>query len=199
MQFRSFLIAFCALVLVLPLTSHAFISNDVLEVENARRISDRAKRALQIRHLSDRGNSQAMVELGAYYRAGSGVAKDETEAKRLFQKAADLGNPWAMKALGNHEMALKTFLKEADRGDGNSSYGIALMYMFGKGVQKNNAETTRWLQKASEQGSINAMYMLGLEYQDSNRDEAIRLFRKAASLGHGNAAAMAQELEAKIR
>ena len=36
----------------------------------------------------DKGSSAAMVELGILYAAGSGVAKDETQARQLFERAA---------------------------------------------------------------------------------------------------------------
>lgn len=197
MNFRTMKIAVA--LLLAPFSSYAFITNDVLEVENTQRISDINERVQQFRRLAEKGNTYAMVNLGVAYKNGSGVPKDQAEANRLYQKAASLGNPNAMKALGNYDAALKVLLKESESGNGNSSYGIALMYMFGKGVQKNNEETTRWLRKASDQGSMNASYMLGLEYKSSNREEAIRLFRKAGSLGHSGAAAMARELEASSR
>lgn len=197
MNFRAIKIAFA--LLLAPLSSHAFITNDVLEVENAFRIKDINERVQQYRRLAEKGNTYAMVNLGVAYQIGSGVPKDQAEANRLYQQAASLGNPHAMKALGNYDAALKVLLKESDSGNGNSSYGIALMYMFGKGVQQSNQETTRWLRKASDQGSMNASYMLGLEYKGTDREEAIRLFRKAGSLGHGGASAMVRELEASPR
>ncbi len=198
MDFRSVAVIVIGL-LVAPLSSHAFVTKEVLEVQSTRRINNIGERIQQLRRLAENGNTYAMVNLGVAYQSGSGVSKDIAEANRLYQKAASLGNPWAMKTLGNHEAALKVFSKESENGDGNSSYGIALMYMFGTGVQKSNEETTRWLHKASEQGSMNAMYMLGLQYKETNREEAIRLFRKAATLGHSNASAMVHDLEANSR
>src|SRR5262249_1572812 len=45
------------------------------------------------RKAADRGSTSAMVELGVLLATGSGVAKDEAQAKKLFERAAEGGNP----------------------------------------------------------------------------------------------------------
>src|SRR5215813_3930804 len=45
------------------------------------------------RKAADRGSTSAMVELGVLLATGSGVAKDEAQAKKLFERAAEAGNP----------------------------------------------------------------------------------------------------------
>src|SRR5713226_6419122 len=45
------------------------------------------------RKAADKGSTSAMVELGVHYGTGVGVAKDEAQARKLFQRAADAGNP----------------------------------------------------------------------------------------------------------
>lgn len=47
------------------------------------------------RKAADKGSSAAMVELGVAYATGAGVAKDEAQARKLFEKAAQAGNPVA--------------------------------------------------------------------------------------------------------
>ena len=44
------------------------------------------------RKAADKGNSAAMVELGALLASGSAGPKDETEARTLFARAAQAGN-----------------------------------------------------------------------------------------------------------
>src|SRR5260221_10897833 len=41
----------------------------------------------------DKGSTSAMVELGVHYGTGVGVAKDEAQARKLFERAANAGNP----------------------------------------------------------------------------------------------------------
>src|SRR5215468_2569705 len=45
------------------------------------------------RKAADKGSTSAMVELGVLYGTGAGVAKDEAQARKLFEKAAQAGNP----------------------------------------------------------------------------------------------------------
>src|SRR6266480_3986959 len=45
------------------------------------------------RKAADRGSTTAMVELGVLLATGSGVPKDQAEARKLFERAAAAGNP----------------------------------------------------------------------------------------------------------
>ena len=45
------------------------------------------------RKAADKGSTSAMVELGVLYGTGAGVAKDEGQARKLFERAAQAGNP----------------------------------------------------------------------------------------------------------
>jgi TPR repeat protein len=45
------------------------------------------------RKAADKGSTSAMVELGVMLATGSGVAKDEAQARKLFERAAAGGNP----------------------------------------------------------------------------------------------------------
>lgn len=45
------------------------------------------------RKAADKGSSAAMVELGVAYGTGAGIARDEAQARKLFEKAAQSGNP----------------------------------------------------------------------------------------------------------
>ncbi len=47
------------------------------------------------RRAADKGSTSAMVELGVLYGTGSGVAKDEAAARKLFERAAaGRQSPW---------------------------------------------------------------------------------------------------------
>src|SRR6267378_1834677 len=45
------------------------------------------------RKAADKGSTSAMVELGVLLATGSGVAKDEAQARTLLERAAQAGNP----------------------------------------------------------------------------------------------------------
>jgi uncharacterized protein len=45
------------------------------------------------RSAADKGSTTAMVELGVMFGTGTGVPKDEAQARRLFERASEAGNP----------------------------------------------------------------------------------------------------------
>src|SRR5260221_14189453 len=45
------------------------------------------------RKAADKGSTSAMVELGVLLATGTGVPKDEAQARKLFERAAEAGNP----------------------------------------------------------------------------------------------------------
>ena len=45
------------------------------------------------RKAADKGSTTAMVELGVMFGTGTGVPKDEAQARKLFERAAAAGNP----------------------------------------------------------------------------------------------------------
>src|SRR5882757_8251562 len=45
------------------------------------------------RKAADKGSTSAMVELGVLYGTGAGVTRDEAQARKLFERAAQAGNP----------------------------------------------------------------------------------------------------------
>jgi TPR repeat protein len=85
---------------------------------------------------------EGMTNLGVAYETGQGVGKDESEAVRLYRKAADAGDARAM-----------------------SNLGVA--YWTGQGVGKDEAEATRLYRKAADAGNVHAMGTLGFMYEGS--------------------------------
>lgn len=71
-------------------------------LENGRGTTrDDAKAAHWYRQAADKGDPDAMLRLAYFYRRGwGGLAKDVQEARRLYERAALLGNPLALHELG---------------------------------------------------------------------------------------------------
>jgi uncharacterized protein len=118
------------------------------------------------RKAADKGSTSAMVELGVLLATGSGVAKDEAQARKLFERAAQGGNP---------------------RGAGN----LAALPESG-GAPPDPAKTRALLVKSAEGNSAEAQYQLGLMLADGvggPQDEvaARALFEKAAAQDHPGA------------
>jgi TPR repeat protein len=113
-----------------------------------------------------------MVELGVLLATGSGVGKDEAQARKLFERAAAGGNPRGatnLAALPNSGGAASDPVKASDP-----------------------AKARALLAKAAETNSAEAQYQLGLMTADGiggpQDDVAARaLFEKAAAQGHAGA------------
>jgi TPR repeat protein len=114
----------------------------------------------------DKGSTSAMVELGVMLGTGAGVPKDEAQARKLFERAAEGGNP---------------------RGVTN----LAAISNAG-GAPSDPAKSRAMLMRAAEKDSAEAQYQLGLMFADGiggpQDDVAARsLFEKAAAQDHPGA------------
>jgi TPR repeat protein len=127
------------------------------------------------RKAADKGSTSAMVELGVLLATGSGVAKDEAQARKLFERAAAGGNPRGATNLA----ALP-------------SSGGAPSDPAKAGTPSDPVKARALLAKAAEANSAEAQYQLGLMTADGTGgpqdDVAARaLFEKAAAQGHAGA------------
>jgi TPR repeat protein len=118
------------------------------------------------RKAADKGSTAAMVELGVIFGTGAGVPKDEAQARKLFERAAEGGNP---------------------RGVTN----LAALSKTG-GAPSDPAKSRAMLMRAAEKNSPEAQYQLGLMFADGvggpQDDIAARaLFEKAAAQDHPGA------------
>jgi TPR repeat protein len=117
------------------------------------------------RKAADKGSTTAMVELGVMLATGTGVAKDEVQARNLFERAAEAGNP---------------------RGATN------LMALSGGGPPTDPARARALLARAAETNSAEAQYQLGMMTAEGigglKDDVAARaLFERAAAQDHPGA------------
>ncbi len=129
------------------------------------------------RKAADKGSSSAMVELGVLLANGTGVAKDEVQARTLFQRAAEAGNPRGATNLaalsGNGgtpsdpiearallEKAAATNSAEAEfelglmlaNGTGGPKDDVGARAMFAKAAAQNHAAASDWLASFEEAG-----------------------------------------------
>ncbi len=114
----------------------------------------------------EKGNINAMLQLGLLYYQGLGVTKSISESEKWFLKAANLGNANAMNIMG---LALKSgefgksslkqaeewFIKAANLGNDEAMYELGTMYEFGlAGLDFKKAK--EWYQKAADKGNAKA-------------------------------------------
>lgn len=80
--------------------------------------------------------------------------------------------------------------KEAEQGDATAQYRLGDYYYYGRGVEKDFVEASRWLRKAAEQGHTESQVLMGACYHygrgvEENHEAAFYWYRKAAGKGHG--------------
>ena len=67
------------------------------------------------------------------------------------------------------EMAAEWFRKAAELGDFAAQRNLGYLYLKGKGVEKDNAEARKWLEKAAAQGDSYAQELLADFFPDSEK------------------------------
>jgi TPR repeat protein len=121
--------------------------------------------------LAKAGDAEALYHLGLLNYAGKGVPENERKAVDLLKSSAEKGNVNAMYQLGNaftfgNETprlvadadieAAQWYYKAAKLGNADAQYSLGLLFMAGKGLEKNQKEATYWMQEAAKNGHKDA-------------------------------------------
>jgi len=154
------------------------------------------------RKAADKGSSSAMVELGVAYGTGSGVAKDEAQARKLFEKAAQSGNPRGVSnlaALGGAGGAApadpaqaRALLGKAAETNAEAQYQLGLMLASGNGGERDDAAARALFEKAAAQNHPGALERMGAFAEGGrggpkDKDAAKAYYERAAALGDDDA------------
>jgi TPR repeat protein len=159
------------------------------------------------RKAADRGSTSAMVELGVMYGTGSGVARDEAQARKLFERAAQAGNPRGISnlaAVGGGASAdpaqARSLLAKAGETNAEAQYQLGLMIADGVGGPQDDVTARALFEKAAAQNHPAALERMGafaLEGRggEKNANAAKTYYEKAAALGNEDAKAALKRLE----
>jgi TPR repeat protein len=163
------------------------------------------------RRAADRGSTSAMVELGVVLGTGNGVPKDEAQARKLFERAAEAGNPRGVSNLmvlskitgggGPSDPAkARALLVKAAETNAEAQYQLGLMTAEGVGGPKDDVAARGLFQRAAAQDHPGALERLGAfalagRGGEKDTDAAKRYFEKAASLGNEDAKAALKRAE----
>ena len=110
------------------------------------------------RKAAEQGSAHAQHLLGALYRTGMGVEKDQKKAVKWFRMASEKGFAPAQASLAasyhwgwgvnkNYPEALKLYLKAAEQDLPHAFTGLFEMYRNGEGVAKNNEIAIKWIRR----------------------------------------------------
>jgi TPR repeat protein len=160
------------------------------------------------RKAADKGSTSAMVELGVLYGTGAGVAKDEEAARKLFERAAEAGNPRGVSnlaALGGGAGAssdparARSLLEKAAETNAEAQYQLGLMLAEGQGGPKDDAGARTLFEKAAAQNHPAALMQMGVFTQEGrggpkDKEAAKGYYERAAALGNEDAKAALERL-----
>jgi TPR repeat protein len=148
------------------------------------------------RKAADKGSSAAMVELGVAYGMGIGVAKDEAQARKLFERAAEAGNPRGVSnlaALGGggapaDPARSRELLGRAAETNAEAQYQLGVMLSEGSGGEKDDVAARAMFEKAAAQNhpaSLERMGTFAAEGRGGPKDAsaAKAYYERAAALG----------------
>src|SRR5215813_4382182 len=122
------------------------------------------------RKAADKGSTSAMVEFGVLLATGSGVPKDEARARRLFERAAEAGNPRGVSnlaALGNGAGATtdpvkaRVLLTKAAQTNAEAQYQLGMMMAEGIGGPKDDAAARAMFERAAAQDHPGGLERMG--------------------------------------
>ena len=165
----------------------------------------------------DKGSTAAMVELGILYAAGSGVDKDEAQARALFERAAAAGNPRGVTRLTalssgggggggpptDPAQARAMLAKAAEANSAEAQYQLGVMYAEGTGGPKDDVAARAMFEKAAAQNHAEALDWLGsfvLSGRGGPQDTSAAkgYYEKAAALGNEDAKTALKRLECSL-
>lgn len=155
---------------------------------------------------AEKGDWQAQSNLGSLYEQGQGVAADEAESVKWYQKAADQGHAGAQRVMGvryvkgemgvekDIKKGLKLLKKSANNDNVKAQFALGSFYYTGEaGVEIDKSEAAKWWTMAADQDNVDAQFNLGIMYHNGegvkeNQAKSKLWLQKAANQGHQNAA-----------
>lgn len=153
---------------------------------------------------AEAGNAEALYWQGYMEQSGLGVPAQQKEGIARMEQAAEQGClPAAYqlfktytKGIGvpaDEAKALRYARLLADNGeDAQMAYVVADALLTGKGVAKDEQTALRYLEQAAAQNIPAAIYHIGWRKQEAGKaGEALADYRRAASMGHADAAVQA--------
>jgi len=160
------------------------------------------------RKAAGKGSTSAMVELGVMYGTGTGLPKDEAQARALFTRAAEGGNARGvtnLAAVSNGAPADPTktralLAKAAEANAPAAQYQLGVMMADGVGGPQDDVGARALFEKAAAQDHAGALERLGA-FAESGRGgpkdpgAAKTYYEKAAALGNAEAKAALKRAE----
>jgi len=160
------------------------------------------------RKAADKGSTSAMVELGVLYGTGAGVARDEAQARKLFERAAEAGNPRGVTNLAalsgggasSDPARARELLAKSAETNAEAQYQLGLMMADGTGGAKDDVGARAMFEKAAAQNHPGALERMGAFAQEGrggpkDSSAAKAYYERAAALGDEDAKKALKRME----
>jgi TPR repeat protein len=160
------------------------------------------------RKAADKGSTSAMVELGVLYGTGAGVARNEAQARKLFERAAEAGNPRGVTNLAalsgggasSDPARARELLAKSAETNAEAQYQLGLMMADGTGGAKDDAGARAMFEKAAAQNHPGALERMGAFAQEGrggpkDSSAAKAYYERAAALGDEDAKRALKRIE----
>lgn len=114
------------------------------------------------KRLAEKGQANAMYQLGQMYELGMGVANNRGKAYEWYLKAAKQGQPSAAYQVGyayywgkagrpkDRDLAFQWFSKAADSGNHLAMTYLSKMYAIGQGTKRDKEQSVVWADRARQ-------------------------------------------------
>lgn len=140
---------------------------------------------IRLENAAERGNPEAIYQLGQMYLSGNGIKQDVRRAVALYKTAADQGYAPAQHEMGvfyekgtvvprNVTAAFDWYRKAAEQGNANAQNNLGTLYLEGRAVPQDVVLGIVWFKVAAAQGLELAKNNLNLakQFSLSNSDIA---------------------------
>ena len=156
---------------------------DTWTTENANGTSILEKNRVQSLVAKDGENGPHLTRIGSISIWDLPERQEVSEHRNNDRTKVNTSTPNQSDPEGNLKLAKLT--QDAESGNVEAQYQLAVRYKKGQGVDQNDYETKEWYQKAAEQGHADAQYELGFMFYigwcvDEDRTESAKWYRKAA-------------------
>lgn len=162
----------------------------------------------------DKGSTAAMVEIGVMHANGTGAAKDEEQARKLFQRAADGGNARGVANLAalsskggapaDPVKARNQLTHAVETNSAEAQFQLGLMFANGVGGAQDDVQARSLFEKAAAQDHPGALEWAGSFAQNGrggpkDSSAAKKYYERAVALGNENAKDVLKQLECGYR
>lgn len=145
------------------------------------------------------GHRDATFQLALKFDEGPEFIRNKEQAAKWYQRAAALGDPNAMKCVGDillsgrgipkdEQKARELYERASHLGNTDAMVAFGMMLLQGIGGDKDEGKAVDLYTKAAEKGNSNAMTQLGAFFEGKgDARKAQELYEKASTLGNAEA------------